>query len=142
MLYHLRPTVIITFVGELASRFSSSSHEESEEELSSPNEPNDLVSAVNKRRREADRNKIISLCEVGKLLSAQINRELNEDGSPVFRKESRFLNFGSHLELPTENSLEVAIGYLTEFCYLRSMKVMADWLRYAGDLMDIYGKVL
>ena len=117
-------------------------HENGEDDGSTDTESHDEVivsprSRSTKMRQENDFKKLDNLCEVGKFLSMQIqstSRESPQSRNCLWRSESKS-------ETAVDISLEASLNYFTEFCYLRTFKVMTDLLRYAGESMDIFKKV-
>ena len=93
-----------------------------------------------KRRRESDRLKLRNLCEVGKLLSSQIQSKMRE--FPRIGSRNSLWRSPANSEASMDLSLQASLNYFTEFCYLQTFKVMTDWLRYAGGSMGIFEKVV
>lgn len=89
--------------------------------------------------RELDRKRLRNLCEFGKVLYGQIHSTAIE----TRRNESRnsLWNSRSDLNSSVDSSLKSSLNCFTEICYLQTFKIMADWLRYAGEDMEFFEKV-
>lgn len=94
-----------------------------------------------KSGREADRRKLRNLCEVGKALSSQLLT--TEDILPRTDSRNKLWSNESNLKSSlVDVSLETSLVCFTEICYLQTFKIMTDWLRYAGDNIGIFRRVI
>ncbi|XP_065059795.1 nonsense-mediated mRNA decay factor SMG5-like isoform X2 [Rhopilema esculentum] len=125
--------------GELGSTITSSSEDSTDDDGS---EDSILLSSISQKRREEDRQKIQNLCHIGQHLSAKIQESSFSEASPGYPKRDALWNDGVGSDVASDTSLDLALSYFSEFSYLHTMKVVTDWLKYAGDKMGIFEKDL
>ena len=143
----------ISFKGELLDQFLSSDEndddggddDDNQSGASTDTESNgdlahDTIDKIAKHRRENDRKKLQSLCQVGKLLSSHMQSTTEE--MPRVESRSSLWSIGTMSDTMIDVSFDASLNSFTDICYLQTFKIMTDWLRYSGDEMDLFQKVI